>query len=151
MEHDHDTIRISRNYLVLAALFLLFLGTGFILLRVIHARGAVSVVLSLAIFTLLFFFVTLLCIFKPYIQVDADRIIVSHDLLRKDILFFYDITRVDFNEEKSICIYHLNGLTRVFYSKFNAFDKLRVISFFKTLETGTHIPGKPGSILSQVK
>ena len=126
-------MRINRSYFTFAVLILFLAGSGYALLETIHARGPKSYVLLLALLTLLFFFVTLLCIFQPYLRVDDDRIIVSHDLLRKDVLFFYDITRIEFGEEKSIAIYHLNGLTRVVFSKFNAADKSRVLAFFQDL------------------
>jgi hypothetical protein len=133
MSEPVRNMRINRSYLTIAILILFLAGSGYTLLETIHARGPKSYVLLLALLTLLFFFVTLLCLFQPYLRVDEDRIIVSHDLLRKDVLFFYDITRIELNEDKSIGIYHLNGLTRVVYSKFNASDKNTVIAFFREL------------------
>jgi Na+-driven multidrug efflux pump len=133
MSEPARTMRINRSYLTIAILILFLAGSGYTLLQTIHARGPKSYVLLLALLTLLFFFVTLLCIFQPYLRVDEDRIIVSHDLLRKDVLFFYDITRIEFGENKSICVYHLNGLTRVVFSKFKASDKAKVIAFFQQL------------------
>jgi hypothetical protein len=70
--------------------------------------------------------------------VDDDRIIVAHDLLRKDILFFYDLNQIEFEADHSVALYHMNGLTRVVFRKFNGGDKAEVIAFFRELEQERH-------------
>jgi hypothetical protein len=97
------------------------------------ARGEVGYVFLLAIGTLGFFFLSLLTLFSPYLRVDDDRIIVHHDLLRKDILFFYDIDHIEFPDNKSISIHHIRGLTRVLFIRFNKSDQGKVSLFFQEL------------------
>jgi hypothetical protein len=131
MTDQFNNLRIHRNFLYVALFVLLFIACGLLLLKTIHSLGPVAYVFVLALGTLAFFFASILNVFTPYLRIDEDRIVISHDLLRKDVLFFYDVTRIDFEEENAICIYHINGLTRVMYSKFNAFDRDKVTAFFK--------------------
>ncbi|HEV7232064.1 MAG TPA: hypothetical protein VGO45_12080 [Bacteroidia bacterium] len=133
MTDRFNSLRVHRNFLYVVLFVLLFAACGMMLIRTIHALGPVAYVFMLALATLAFFFVSILNLFTPYLRIDDDRIVISHDLLRKDVLFFYDLTRIDFEEENAICIYHINGLTRVVYSKFNAFDKEKVLAFFREL------------------
>jgi hypothetical protein len=134
MTEQSHSIRIRRSYVTILIFLVLFLVSAFGLINTIQARGAVTLVFMLAVATLAFFFLTLLCFFSPYLRVDDDRIIIHHDLLRKDVLFFYDLNRIEFEPGQSIALYHLNGLTRVVFRKFNATDRAEVLAFFKKLE-----------------
>jgi uncharacterized membrane protein YkgB len=133
MNKDFFSMRISRNYLYGLCYLILLIASVFGLVRGVQTLAGGSIVLFLGIFTLSFFFLGLLSITSPYLRVDDDRIIVYHDLLRKDTLFFYDVIRIEFEEETSISIYHLNGLTRVILSKVNGFDRKKVKAFFSEL------------------
>ncbi len=134
MTEQSHSLRIRRSYITILIFLVLFLVSAFGLISTIQARGAVGIVFMLAVATLAFFFLTLLCFFSPYLRVDDDRIIIHHDLLRKDVLFFYDLNRIEFEAGQSISLYHLNGLTRVSFRKFNAIDRAKVLAFFKKLE-----------------
>jgi len=138
MNPKFKSMRIRRNYLTVLTFLCLFTASVYALLSTIQARGAIAYVFLLAISTLAFFFLTLLCFFVPYMRVDDDRIIVAHDLLRKDILFFYDLNRIEFEADSSVALYHMNGLTRVVFRKFNTADRTQVITFFKELEQERH-------------
>jgi hypothetical protein len=132
------TMRIHRNYLYVVAFISMtgLCGTG--LLKLFRERGDPGFVLVLGIATLAFFFISLLCLFSPYMRINDDRIIVQHDLLRKDILFFYDVKRIEFNGTQSILVYHLNGMTKVLMYKMNAGDRKKVSSFFQELSEGKY-------------
>ncbi len=135
MNTESTSLRIGKNYLYGFVYLILFAAAVYMLLRTIQAMGSVSYVFFLAVSSLSFFFLCLLSFALPYFRVDEDRIIVYHDLLRKDTLFFYDITRIEFENETAISIYHLNGLTKVLLSKMNGFDKKKVKSFFAELNS----------------
>jgi hypothetical protein len=133
MTHKNHSIRVKRSYLTIATFIGLFIGSGFSLLATIQSRGSTALVFLLAVLTLAFFFLTFLAYFSPYLRVDDDRIIIHHDLLRKDVLFFYDLTRIEIENDHAVALYHLNGLTRVVFRKFNRKDREEVLAFFKEL------------------
>jgi hypothetical protein len=134
MNDKFQMLRIRRNLLVVLMFLVLFVVCGYSLFKAIEGRGSLALVFALGVGTLAGFFLSLLCFFSPYIRVDYDRVIVSHDLLRKDVLFFYDIHTIDFEDKRFIRIYHLGGLTRVVYRKFNAYDKQLILDFFREVQ-----------------
>lgn len=128
-------MRISRNYVYGLAYLVLLIAGVYGLIRSIQALAAVAYVFFLAVSSLAFFFLFLLSITSPYIRVDDDRIIIYHDFLRKDTLFFYDVIRIEFEAGSFISIYHLNGLTKVVLGKVNPHDKKKVDAFFRELDS----------------
>lgn len=134
MNEKHKNMRISRSYVLIALYLIFFLSSLYGLIQTIQARGDAGYVFVLGLLTMIFFFLTLVCFFSPYIRVDEDRIVVHHDMLRKDILFFYDFESIDWEDNKAISIFHLQGLTRIEFHKMNPSDKAKVIAFFKELE-----------------
>jgi uncharacterized membrane protein YkgB len=133
MNKEFISMRISRNYLYGLCYLVLLIGSVYGLLRCVQTLAGGSYVFFLGVSSLSFFFLGLLSITSPYIRVDDDRIIVYHDLIRKDTFFFYDVIRIEFESESSISIFHLNGLTKVILSKVNSFDRKKVIAFFNEL------------------
>lgn len=133
MNEQFQTLRIRRNFLTIGFFVALCIGCGYTLVLTIESRGSVALVFLLGVGTLTGFFVSLLAFFLPYLRVDDDRIIIQHDILRKDILFFYDLTSIHFDDNRSIGIKHLNGMTRISFNKLNAHDKKLVLAFFKEL------------------
>jgi hypothetical protein len=134
MNEKYKNMRISRSYVLIALYFVFFASSVYGLIQTIEARGYAGYVFLLGLSTMIFFFLTLICFFSPYIRVDDDRIVIHHDMLRKDIFFFYDLDHCDYEDPKAISVFHLQGITRIEFHKINPSDKALVTAFFKDLE-----------------
>ncbi|MFI5151148.1 MAG: hypothetical protein ACHQRM_15555 [Bacteroidia bacterium] len=142
MNEKYKNMRIPRSYVLIALYLVFFAASLYGLIQVIqfginpanHGAGNAGYVFLLGLSTMIFFFLTLVCIFSPYIRVDDDRIIIHHDMLRKDVVFFYDLDHCDYEDPKAITVVHLQGVTRIEFHKINPGDKALVTAFFKELE-----------------